>query len=57
MGCQDEMVEMESQGDRERRELLVGRDQLVHKVFAKHWRRAWFHVQFGINSMSFGESF
>ena len=32
MGCQDEMVEMESQGDRERGETLVCRDHVVDKV-------------------------
>ena len=42
MGCQDEMVEMEPQGDRERGETLVCRDQLVHKVNVlnigeEHW--------------------
>ena len=33
MGCQDEMVEMESQGNRERGETLVCRDHLDHKVY------------------------
>ena len=32
MGCQDEMVEMDSQGEKERGETLVCRDHLVHKV-------------------------
>ena len=32
MGCQDEMVEMEPQGDRERGETLVCRDHVVDKV-------------------------
>ena len=33
MGCQDETVEMESQGNRERGEPLVCRDHLDHKVY------------------------
>ena len=32
MGCQDVMVVMESQGDKEKRETLVLRDHLAHKV-------------------------
>ena len=35
MGCQDEMVEMEPQGDRERVELQVCRDHVAHKV--QYW--------------------
>ena len=33
MGYQDKMVEMESQEDKERRETLVCRDHLAHKVY------------------------
>ena len=34
MGCQDETVEMESQGEKERGETLVCRDHMAHKVAA-----------------------
>ena len=33
MGCQDEMVAMESQGDKERGEPKVCRDHLAPKVY------------------------
>ena len=35
MGCQDEMVETESQGEKERGETLVCRDRLALKVCDK----------------------
>ena len=37
MGCQDEMVEMDFQGEKERGETLVCRDHLVHKVSNDIW--------------------
>ena len=37
MGCQDEMVVMESQGDKEKRETLVLGDYLAHKVCTLTW--------------------
>ena len=33
MGCKDEMVGMEHKGDRERRDNLVHKDRLDHKVW------------------------
>ena len=36
MDYQDVMVEMELQGDKEKREILVCRDQLAHKVCTLH---------------------